>query len=259
MNYRIIGLFVLLTLGLSSGNFIDLSVQSNCDSSLIQMSTGPLGYRDRGDRCEGTYIKQVGSTTLLVASFTELFDQYDAKSGKPLQIEWDNLANKTGVHIRALGVKQKLYYRMDSFRPAGTTSYSWSTSILASLNILKKDIGVIGTTRHAIGQVQRDVHLPLRITQQTNAVRGGMYNLVLLPGVELSEIYVSIAPVGPDGRPQKFIRDNEKLGYGYYPAERIIEVPISGLNSTSIYYMEIGAALRSGGISTLELWFYKTD
>jgi hypothetical protein len=259
MNYRIIGLFVLLTLGLSSGYFLDLSAQSNCDSSLIKMSTGPLGYRDRGDRCEGTYIKQVGSTTLFVASFTELFEQFDAKSGKPLQIEWDNLTTKTGVQIRALGVKQKLYYRMDSFRPAATTSYSWSTNILASLNILKKDIGVIGTTRHTIGQVQRDVYLPLRISQQTNAARGGMYNLVLLPGVELSEIYISIAPVGADGRPQKFIRDNEKLGYGYYPAERIIEIPISGLNTTGIYYMEIGAALRSGGISTLELWFYKTE
>jgi hypothetical protein len=258
MNYRIFGWFVLLTLGLSSGNLIDLSAQSNCDSSLIQMSSGPLGYRDRGDRCEGTYIKQVGSTTLLVASFTEFFEQYDVKSGKSLQIEWDNLANKTGVHIRAQGVKQKLYYRMDSFRPAATTSYTWSTNILASLNILQKDIGVIGTTRHSVGQVQRDIYLPLRI-RQADTTRRGTYNLALLPGVELSELYVSIAPVGPDGNPQKFIRDSEKLGYGYYPAERIIHVPISGLSSPGIYYMEIGAALRNGGISTLELWFYKTD
>lgn len=259
MNYRIFGLFVLLTLGLSSGHFVDLSAQSNCDPSLLKMSTGPLGYQDRGDRCEGTYIKQVGSTTLFVASFTEFFEQYDVKSGKPLQIEWDNLENKTGVQIRALGVKQKLYYRMDSFEPAAATSYSWSTNILASLNISKKDIGIIGTMRHNVGQVQRDIYLPLRIGQQASAVGGGVYNLALLPGVELSEIYVSIAPVGPDGHPQNFIKDNEKLGYGYYPAERIIEIPISGLNSTGIYYMEIGAALRSGGISTLELWFHKTN
>jgi len=259
MNYRIIGLFVLLTPGLCSGCFVDLSAQSNCDASLLKMSTGPLGYQDRGDRCEGTYIKQVGSTTLFVASFTELFEQYDAKSGKPLQIEWDNLATDTGVQIRALGVKQKLYYRMDSFRPAATTSYSWPTDMLASLNILKNDIGVIGTTRHAIGQVRRDVYLPLRIRQQSNAAPGGVYHLALLPGVELSEIYISIAPVSQDGRAQEFIRDNEKLGYGYYPAERIIEIPISGLKGTGIYYMEIGAALKSGGISTLELWFYKTE
>ena len=259
MNYRVIGLFILLILELSSGYFIDLSAQSNCDPSLIKMSTGPLGYRERGDRCEGTYIKEVGSTTLFVASFTELFEQYDAKSGKPLQIEWDKLENNTGVRIRAQGVKQKLYYRMDSFRPAANTSYSWSTDMLASLNILKKDIGVIGTTRHSVGEVQRDVYLPLRITQQSNATRSGTYNLVLLPGVELSEIDISIAPVGPDGRPQKFIRDSEKLGYGYYPAERIIEIPISGLTSPGIYFMEIGATLRSGGVSTLELWFYKTD
>jgi hypothetical protein len=259
MNYRIFGLFVVLALGLSSGNFINLSAQSNCDSSLIQMSTGPLGYRARGDRCEGIYVKQVGSTTLLVASFTEFFDPYDAKSGKSLEIEWGSLINKTGVQIRAQGVRQKLYYRMDSFRPAATTSYTWPTDILASLNISKKDIGVIGTTRHAVGQVQRDIYLPLRIRQQADTSRRGTYNLALLPGVELAELYVSIASVGSDGNPQKFIRDNEKLEYGYYPAERIIEIPISGLSSPGIYYMEIGAALRNGGISTLELWFYKTD
>ena len=253
------GIAVLLVFlpHLLAGYLNDTFGQTHCDPSLPLITNNELGYRDRGDRCEGTYIKQVGSTTLYVASFTELFEQFDPKSGTPLQIEWDNLANTTGVHIRAQAVKQKVYYRMDSFRPATTASFNWPTNILASLNILKKDIGVIGTARVTIGQVQRDVYLPLRIRQQSNATRTGIYNLVLLPGVELSEIYISLAPVASDGRPQKFIREGEKMGYGYYPAERIIEIPITGLGNAGMYYLEVGASLRNGGTSTLELWFYK--
>jgi hypothetical protein len=36
----------------------------------------------------GLYIKQVASTTLLIASFTESFEDFDPKAGKALRIEW---------------------------------------------------------------------------------------------------------------------------------------------------------------------------
>src|SRR5262249_51163059 len=98
--------------------------------------------------------------------------------------------------------------------------------------------------------------IPLRISQEAKAIRSGGYKLLLLPGVELTEIFISLASTGASGRPKTFIRDGEALGYGYYPAERGLEIPISGLKEPGIYYMEIGAKLRSGGTSTVELWFY---
>jgi hypothetical protein len=233
--------------------------QSHCDASLTQLTNNPLGYRDRGDRCEGIYVEQVGSTTLLVASLTESFEEYKTGSGKALDIEWDKPPADGNVRVRAQALKRRLYYRMDTAQPSGRTSYHWPTDILASLKILKNDLGVVALTRYSVGQRDRDVYLPLRIKQAGQvgqATRTGSYKLVLLPGVELEEIFVSLASIGADGHPKKFFKDGEKLGYGYYPAERGVEIPIIGLKEAGTYYLEIGARLRSGGTSTIELWLY---
>lgn len=242
---------------LGLGFFSHLAAQVPCDSFLLKNTDSPLGYSNRGDRCEGLYIKEVGSSTLRVVSLTESFEPINTGSGKALQIEWDRPPGNNIVRLRAQGIKRRLYYRMDTFRPAGSGSYNWPSNMLASLNILPGDIGILGLTRYAVGKNEQDVYLPLRIKQQGSYIHSGTYQLVLLPGVELSEVYISMALTGPDGQPRPFIKDGEKLGFGYYPAERGIEIPVTGLKGKGTYYMEIGATLRSGGTSTIELWFYK--
>jgi hypothetical protein len=127
------------------------------------------------------------------------------------------------------------------------------------LNIGEKDIGVLAFTRYAVGQIERDVYVPVRITQASKATRTGSYRLILLPGVQLQEVFVTLAPVSPTGQPSNFIKNGEKLGYGFYPAERPIDIPITGLKTPGTYYLQIGATLKAGGSSTLELWFYHTD
>jgi hypothetical protein len=216
-----------------------------------------LGYRDRGGRCEGIYIKEVGSTALLVASFTESFENYQVQSGQPLQVEWDNPPDAGPVRLRAQSLRRRLYYRMDSEQPAGSASFRWPSDVLASLNILKNDVGLVGTTRMTLGQTTRDVLVPLRIRQQSAPVRTGRYRLVLLPGAELQEVFISLAKPGPNGLPKVFIKDGVKLGYGFYPAERGIEIPIEGLTEAGAYYLSIGAAFRNGEASTVEVWFYQ--
>jgi hypothetical protein len=72
----------------------------------------------------------------------------------------------------------------------------------------------------------------------------------------LIEVFVSLAAIGVDGRPVSFLRDGEALEYGYYPAERDITIPITGLEIPGVYYLEIGAPLKGGGVTTVELWFY---
>jgi hypothetical protein len=79
---------------------------------------------------------------------------------------------------------------------------------------------------------------------------------VLLPGVQLAEVYVSLAAAGADGRPATFIRDEEPLRYHYYPADRPIDIPIPRPASPGLYYVLIGAVLNQGGSATAELWFH---
>jgi len=229
-----------------------------CDPDLNSPIGDPLGYSLRGDRCEGRYIQEVGSTTLLVASMTGSFEEYDLTSGKNLLVEW-TAAGDASVRLRAQGLRRRLYYRMDTMVPPEMTSYNWPLNILTALKIPRKDIGVIGWTPYAIGGVKRDVLVPLRIRQKGNTSRSRTYCVVLLPGRELTEVFISLAPVGADGLLGRFLQDGRPLEYGYYPAEHSIEFPISDLEAPGVYYLQIGATLMGGGVATTELWFYHSD
>jgi hypothetical protein len=256
MKHYIVSVTVSIIFNICHGFFDRLSAQAICDPSLIQNKNTPLGYRNRGDRCEGLYINQVSSTTLMIASFTESFEDYSIASGRALQVEWDRPPGNSTIQLRAQSIKRKLYFRMDVVEPSANTSFSWSSDILASLNILKSDIGIVGFTQYVVGQKKRNVYVPLRIKQEGKNIDTSGYKLVLLPGVELAEVYISLAQIDPDGNPKSFIKKGDSLGYGYYPADRGIEIPISGLKEMGTYYMEIATTLRSGGSSTIEFWFY---
>jgi hypothetical protein len=244
-------LFLLL---LQLGQLVSLFAQEHCDPLLKKPADDKLGYSPREGRCEGRYV-QATSTTLLLASLTESFENFDSNSDETLIVEWTALGNER-VNLRAQGIRPRLYYRMDSVREPGSRSFKWPTSILKALEISRRDIGVVGWTRHSVGGIIRDIYVPLRIRQKENATQSNTYRVVLLPGRELTEVFYSLARVREDGYIGPFLKDGNELQYFYYPVWRAIEFEISVLGDQGIYYLEIGATLRSGAVVTVELWFY---
>lgn len=229
--------------------------QFACDKQLEQQAYGAHGYRQRGDRCEGLYAKPVGGTTLWVASLTEYFEDFDAASGQQLIVDWSPPESSV-VQLRADGIRRNLYYRMESRRLAGSDSYRWPSDVLAALKIRRDDIGIVGWTRYQLGGIERDVYVPLRISQQHPADQCSTTLVVLLPGVKLEEVSVSLASLDTDGQPVTWIRKDRPLGYGYYPAERPIKIPVTELAAPGVYYLGISAKLASGGFTALERWIY---
>lgn len=227
--------------------------EEHCDPGLDRISS-PLGYRPHEERCEGLYVQEVGSEDLVVLSFTEVFEEFDAAGGPDLRVEWEAPA-EAPVRLRAQGVGKR-YYRMDTVRPAGTTSFLWPTDVLSGVGYTRQDIGVVGWTRATVGEVERQVYVPLRVTQGPSSAGPDGYRVVLQPGQELAEVYVSFAEVGEDGEPSRFLKDGDPLGYGFYPARRGVEIPLSGLGAPGVYYLEVGATVKGGGVTTVELWFY---
>ena len=142
-------LFVFFILSCGFGNLSRAQVP--CDPALPAIKEGNLGYRDRGDRCEGLYINPVSSTTLFVASFTEHFENFD-KAGNTLLIEWDKPPASNDIHLRAQGIRPRLYYRMDAYRPGANTFFAWPSGVLSSLNIRKNDVAVIGRIKMPVGK-----------------------------------------------------------------------------------------------------------
>jgi hypothetical protein len=226
-----------------------------CDPYLIQPPNNPYGYRLRDNRCEGLYTKEVGLAPLMVASFTKSFDDYDIKSGKNLVVDWSTPKNEP-VWIRAHGLRRKLYYRMDTMQTAESKPFYWPTDILAALRILKRDLGVLGWTKHKFGSIEKTIYLPLKLHQEGNIAVTRQYSLIIVPGIQVTELYISMASVDPDGNTTSFLRDSEPLGYGYYPAETGIAVSINAPPKAGFYFLEIGAMLSPRGSLAKELWFY---
>lgn len=227
----------------------------HCDPGLPQRVSDAYGYRLRGDRCEGIYIKEVQGSAIKVVALTESVEDFSLATNKNLLMQWV-APSRTSVRVRAYGLRHRLYYRMDSLRPAGTTSYDWSLNLLAALSLRRPELGLVAWVSQQVDNKNRDVYLPVSLTQQTAVSKSNHYDLVLLPGVELTEIFLSLAPLKPDGTPGVYIQQNESLGRGYYPAERKITVPLPKPRASGIYYVEIGGTKKAGGSLTMQIWFY---
>lgn len=245
-------LYILLLFSVPSGARIPVAGQAGpCDPGLKQDESNPYGYRLRGNRCEGIYIRLVGGAPLTIASWTQSFENYNLASLAPLKMEWDMPSVKS-VSLRAEALRRRLYFRMDA-SPAGN-SFTWQTSLLSALGIVQPDLGITASYRATVNGEEHEIFLPLRIAQREAPVLSGAYRLVLIPGEEFKELFVTLTSADSPSRTS--LKRDEPLRYGYYPADRPIEIPISGITKPGIYHLEIGASLLDGGASTADFWFY---
>jgi hypothetical protein len=233
-----------------------LLAKEHCDPHLVKQPGHPQGYEDRGDRCEGLFIREVsGSGGLLVASLTDALEPFDPGAEKDVLLEW-RLPEPGSTRIRVFGLKRRVYYRMDTLRPSGPTSYRWPTDVLVPLKLSSRDVGIVAWTRQTVGGEPQDVYVPVRVRPTGPKEQPRRYTLLLMPGAELREVYVTLSPLRSDGRTGPPIKRQEPLGYGFYPAERGIAVQLPELRTPGLYQLEIGAILTHGGSTTRSLVLY---
>jgi hypothetical protein len=233
--------------------------RSHCDPSLAPSSNYPFKYTDRGDRCEGVYVRLVGSSALTMLSFTAAFNTFDPKAGPPLTIGWVS-PGASDVELRALTTRRHLYYRMDTRVHGGESRYRWPTDVLAAMGLGRADIGLLGWTRQTVGGTEQEVMLPLSASPvdppASPAGGASTYTFLVQSAAELSELFVTISRLPADGGAERPVQPARELGYGYYPADDAIEIPIEAPAARGVYAVQLGAKLRSGGASTLRFLFY---
>ncbi len=229
---------------------------------------------NRGDRCEGVYAKPVSSTSLSVVSVTAAFGDYKVDSVEPLSISWvpphqqaSPPADACGqaatvasrdVHLRAQSLQPRVYYRMDTIRPPGDAAFTWPKDTLGALAIPRSALGVLGWTTRLVGGFERPVYLPLRVRQDpaSSPEPATEYRVLVIPGRELEEVYVTLARLDAAGEPSIWLRRGDALGYGYYPAERPIRIALPLANAPGCYRLEVTGNLRGGGTTATALWLY---
>lgn len=226
----------------------------HCDRYLPISTQNPFGYRMRGDRCEGIYVQPVASTPLVVASFGQLNVPQPPTATGALVVNWG--AGSRDVRLRAVSLKPKTYYRMDRWQAAGSRSYRWPTDVLAALKLTARDIGIVAWTKQKHGSGVREVYLPVRIGAAPRG-RENIYELVLVPGNELSEVFVALTSVRAGDRRVQ-VSASKPLLYGIYPAGRSVRIPVGPLSDPGLYVVDISATLRDGGAVSHDFWFTHT-
>jgi len=230
-----------------------LSAEQHCDSSLPRDPGYALGYQLRGDRCEGVYIRNVSESNLQIASFTALVEPFDPKSVKTVRLQWTPPGPEP-VHLRAASLTEKQYYRMDSLRPAGASIYDWPTEILAALRLSTSELGLLTWVFRNMQGTARAVYLPVSVGRLAGAA--SQYEVLLVPGGSLKSVYMTLAALRADGSTESTLLNGQTFRSGYWPAGTPLKIPLPVLKRSGLYYLEIGAALSTGGPATTEMWFY---
>lgn len=234
-----------------------LAQPSSCDPSIkLPSPDSTYSYRQRNDRCEGIYAREVAGDILMVASLTQAFDDFTPSGDGHLHLSWD-LRRPLPVRLSAFSLRPHFYYRMDSTRPPGADTYDWPTDVLAAIHLTKADLGVVATVSLPVAGAAQEVYLPLRIGARSAARQLRAVQLIVISDVELSEVYVSMALLGTDAQPVRIIRKNQALGYGDYPAQAGIPINLTDLGVAGLYQVDIGATLVSGGSANLRFRFYQ--
>ncbi len=215
--------------------------ESLCDPSL-GVDSSPVGYHMRDGRCEGIYAQQVSAISVEVRSLVAGFGSFDPAKNEALELAWTAPPGTRDVRLRAFSFKSRTYYRMDTEVPAAGGVYRWPTDVLASVGLGRDDLGLLAWTDLS---GSRTVYLPVRAGASAAKAKDG-YEVTLIPSVRLSEVRLTVSRLDTQGNVVATLRQNQELGFGYYPAALPTVFPTGKLGPAGFYRLVITAVPKSG-------------
>ena len=149
-------------------------------------------YKDRGNRCEGFYVADVGVNTLELVSFQlgQMNDKF--KSGERLQISVPGQTQ--AVRVRAAAVPMRTYYRMDALLLPGATLIWPVDDVLIPAHLNPERLGVFAWK----GDEANKVLLPVRIVSTASGIgkaRDAVPSLTFRPSFDIVKIKWRSSPV----------------------------------------------------------------
>jgi len=132
---------------------------------------------------------------------------------------------------------------------AGASSFQWPTNVIQAEKMSGEEVALVAWTQVKPFE-KEDCYLPLRTGSRGN------YTLGMLPGAELTELYISLARLAADGRPAETLKKEEKQPSQYYPAGRRFEVPLGKLPGPGFYRVRVAGLAQFGGSFTKSILIY---
>ena len=220
--------------------------QQPCDPDL-QVKAGEQAYRQRGDRCEGLFAQQV-SGTVRIAS-VQFPRRGFQPTGSSLRLGW-SLPPGSQVYVRAVSLVDKTFFRMDTIRPAGSTSYAWPIDFLETINLKVGDVGLLSWSDLPIGSRTQRIYSPVSVRDS----RSGDVEVVLIPEVPLRELSYSLYQLDAQGRVAATVFADREPELTLFSASAPLTITLPALEPKRIYRIEVAGLPRSGGAFTRDIY-----
>ncbi|MCI5132200.1 MAG: hypothetical protein D3904_11930 [Candidatus Electrothrix sp. EH2] len=136
-----------------------------------------IAYTQRGNRCEGFYQSPVSGSLNLVGLLYGMLDS-DSCSNKTLRINAPQIG-KEQVHIQAIGIPLKTYYRLDAWLEPGE-EFIWPLEIIKKMHLRAEDIGLFGQPVS-----EPEVYVPLTVGRNTT---DKPLNLIIRSSVDVDTV-----------------------------------------------------------------------
>jgi hypothetical protein len=236
-----------------------------CDPALPRNDRETTGYRQRSDRCEGIYKRDVASFGVQLVSFAAVPRIEDiCVPGQPVHLIWARAQTSSGtpIHVQVESLRRQLYYRMDTDRPPQSTSYEWPTEPRCSSEVRLRtpELAVLARTQSSVGPKPVDVLLPVNFSTSLSADVRPPYRAVLLPGRRVAEVYVSLWHYRSAQNPARVWLE-KPLGMRPYPAgvQIVVEVSPQELKERGLYRIRLSVEFESGEQEALDFFFFDAD
>jgi len=222
-----------------------------CNQQITRPSTDALGYRQRGDRCEGTYEQPTSATgerVMTLISLTCGLPPPSFASRAPVSVSWP----VAGPNAVALAVETlpeiTLRYRMDA-RPLNAP-FSWPSEVLVALSLSPQDLSVLVLGAPKLGEVSIPSTAVLASFGNTPNPSCAQVPLArFYTRYPLSEITVCAKDLTPSQLPEK--ASMCKKWPGSFSPSASVAVPLDMLKGRSgLFELSVEARKTSGSVQT---------
>lgn len=139
------------------------SASAQCDAALTPSSNQQIAYKSRGSRCEGFYAAKVAANRLKVISFTIGDLRFLPEENEIIEIQ----STEPKLNIRAEGIPNDLYYRMDASTNNG--SFSWPVKEVLIQDARTKIARNIGILAYLPKTTTKAIYIPVKACGQKSS------------------------------------------------------------------------------------------
>lgn len=152
-------------------------------------------YRQREDRCEGIYATPVSTTSRprIVGFHRKAFPGVAFSTIPSTSLSLLVGSQSRPVSIRAISLRPRTYYAMDTDLAAGRSGFSWKTSILSSpeLALRANELGVLACDNMCLPQATTS-YFPVELAIPASPAQAVGYVLIFQSDVSIERAAVTL-------------------------------------------------------------------